>query len=266
MRRLHIFELHDHDWFPDTWRDLFTDALSFFEASMDLYAPAARLLEPVIDGEDFVIVDLCSGAGQPVVTAVAALGDDVAGRVRVVLTDKYPNVASFERLSKESGGLDVSYVETPVDALAVPDDLEGFRTLFSSLHHFDEDSARTILGDAVAKRRGIAVFEFTDRRLLPRLLVYWLPLLVRLLVKTPSIVPFRRKRILLTYLVPVIPVVLCWDGVVSCLRSYSEDELRGLVAGLGDDDYSWRVGTVGSTGPFQVTYLIGQPRTDAVDT
>jgi hypothetical protein len=67
-------------------------------------------------------------------------------------------------------------------------------------------------------------------------------------------------RLLLTYLLPVIPIVITWDGVVSNLRTYSVEELRSLVADLDDPGYAWETGTAprkGLTPPL--TYLIGYP-------
>lgn len=259
MKRIHLRELHDLSWFPSSWRDLFTDCLSRFEADKDIFAPVAGLLAPLIEGSpDFTIVDLCSGAGLPVMGVLDSLDEAVAGKVRLTLTDKYPNIAALERVSSESRG-NVSLVNRSVDALDVPGDLVGFRTLFSSFHHFDEGSARAILSDAVSKRQGIGVFEFTDRRLLSRLLYYGIPLQIWLLRNTPSFRPHRRHRILWTYVIPVVPLALCWDGVVLCLRSYSPSELRGLIDEFRDVDYSWDIGRVESTRPFRVTYLIGRP-------
>lgn len=94
MKRIHLRELHDLSWFPALWRDLFTDALFWFEADKEIYTPVAGLLLPLIESSgDFTIVDLCSGAGLPVVCVLDALDQDVTDRVRVILTDKCPNVA-----------------------------------------------------------------------------------------------------------------------------------------------------------------------------
>jgi hypothetical protein len=61
-----------------------------------------------------------------------------------------------------------------------------------------------------------------------------------------------------TYLVPVLPLVLLFDVVVSLLRIYSEPELRDLTAGL--DHYQWNIGKVrGKWLPFSIPYLIGVP-------
>ena len=51
-----------------------------------------------------------------------------------------------------------------------------------------------------------------------------------------------------------------FDDMVSCLRTYSVEELRDLTDGLGARNYHWEVGEVkGTAGPFPLTYLVGVP-------
>jgi hypothetical protein len=61
------------------------------------------------------------------------------------------------------------------------------------------------------------------------------------LAVTPAIRPFRWSRLFWTYLVPAVPAVVLFDGVVSCLRTYTPGELRALTRGLDADGY--RVGS-----------------------
>ena len=69
-----------------------------------------------------------------------------------------------------------------------------------------------------------------------------LPVPVRVLLSVPFIRPFRWSTLLWTYLVPVLPIVLLLDSIVSVLRMYNAEELRGLTTGL--DNYRWSIGTV----------------------
>jgi hypothetical protein len=174
------------------------------------------------------------------------------------LTDRYPNIQAFERARRLSHQA-VTYHAEPVDATRVPSALPGFRTMFTAFHHLRPDQARAVLADAVTKGEGIAVFEPGQRS---RLTLLLLPLLLgtplRVLVATPFIRPFRWSRLLWTYLVPVVPLVLLFDSIVSVLRWYSVQELRDLTAGL--DRYRWDIGTVRSKPiPFPITYLLGVP-------
>lgn len=258
VRRHQLIELHEMPWFPDVWRDLVTDFLSFFFRVFRPYRVAAPVLAEALEqsGTEH-IVDLCSGAGAPVLSLLPVL-EELGGAPRsVTLTDLYPNRGAF-RAAADGGRGVVIGVEVPVDATDVPAELIGFRTLFTSFHHFSPADARKILADARLKREGIGIFEFTERNLMLWLIpVLLIPLVVA--VCTPFIRPLTWRRLLWTYVVPVVPLVAGWDGLVSNLRSYTRDELLELADAKGRDDYRWRTGRVRSLGLSSVTYLVGWP-------
>jgi hypothetical protein len=143
----------------------------------------------------------------------------------------------------------------------VPAHLRGFRTLFSSFHHFKPGEASEILSDAAARREGIGIFEFTQRSPLAFLRMLLSPLW--LLLTAFLIKPFHWRRVCWTYLIPVMPLMALWDGVVSNLRTYSCGELDELSRGLGGDGYTWESGILTSTAGVRITYLIGCPQAPA---
>lgn len=255
--RVQLFEIEDQSWCPGVIRDAMTDFLRFLMETFAPYRGAAAILARArAETGDESIVDLCSGGGGPwldLIHRTAAAG----GRTpRVRLTDWFPNRAAFARLREASGGAIEGDAE-PVSAMAVPTRLVGFRTLFTALHHFRPGDAHAILADAVRARRGIAVFEVTRRTPLALLGAMFLPLLV--LLFTPFIRPFRWSRVLWTYLVPVLPLAVWFDGTVSCLRTYTAEELVELVADLREG-FEWEIGTVRSAPlPSRVSYLVGLP-------
>lgn len=255
MRRLQLFEIHEMPWFPTLWRDLVTDFLSFFFRVFKPYACSAQLLAEGLEGAaSDRIVDLCSGAGAPVLSVLAS---GALNTHSVTLTDLYPNVTAFRAAVAAGGGL-ITCVETPVDATDVPANLKGFRTLFTAFHHFPPAQAERVLANAQKNGEGVAIFEFTERNLwlwtIPVLLI---PLMVA--VSTPLIRPFSWHRLLWTYVIPVVPLVAMWDGLVSNLRTYSPAELHTLADALHGPAYRWRCGRVRSIGLGRVTYLVGWP-------
>jgi len=139
----------------------------------------------------------------------------------------------------------------------VPPDLKGFRTLFNAFHHFDPNAAREVLTDAVGRRQGIGVFELVERSWVWFVALLFFPLFAWAV--TPFIRPFRLSRLLWTYLLPVVPLSFAIDGLLSCLRSYSLNELRGLADGY-EASYDWESGHAPSCGGSRVTYLIGLPK------
>ncbi len=182
----------------------------------------------------------------------------------MTLTDRFPNAAAFALASRRFPGV-VDVRHEPVDAAQVPPDLVGLRTIFSAFHHFPPDVGRAIIADAVRQGRAIAIFEATQRTAAALAAMLCTPLLVWLL--TPLIRPRTPTRLLLTYLLPVVPAIVLFDGVVSCLRSYTVEELRALVAQVeGADGYHWEVGAErAATSPLKITYCVGVPRSTAYE-
>ena len=261
MRRIHAIEIHEQDWCPATLRDAATDYLQFTANVGNTYAGIVpRLREAMRATGSRQVLDLCSGAGGPWSRLRDALSEGLEQPLRVRLTDLHPNRVALRRLERDAR---VEFEIQPVSATQVPEDLPGFRTLFGAFHHFRPRDARAILQDAARRGRGIAVFEPVERSALAILAISFAPLIA--LLVTPFIRPFRWSRLLWTYLVPLLPPLILFDGIVSCLRTYSPDELRELVAGVDAPDYVWEIGTAPVRGsPLPVTYLIGVPRRDPV--
>ncbi len=198
------------------------------------------------------VVDLCSGGGGPWIDwLLSAVSQPVQS---VILTDKFPNIDTANK-NIPTG---LTYWTESVDATEVPIQLLGFRTLFTSFHHFKKDAARAILQDACENGQPIGVFEFT-RRTIPALLLMLLAI-VPVWIAVAQMRPVKFSRIVLTYLIPVIPFVVTFDGFVSCLRTYSPSELLTMVNGAEFAGFEWKAGiTEGSAFGFPVTYLIGSP-------
>jgi hypothetical protein len=255
VRRVHLIEIHEKSWCPASLRDAATDYLQLTATLGSLYANLAPILSRALDRAGTRrIVDLCSGGGGPWFRLHARLEED--GAVDVLLTDKFPNDSAMRRARELiPGGMEFS--ATPVDASDVPADLQGFRTLFAAFHHFRPEEARAVLEDAVRARQGIGVFEPLARSAASMSGMLFAPLLSMLI--TPFIRPFRLSRLFWAWLVPALPLIVFFDGVVSCWRSYTQSELRELTAPF--DGYTWEIGEVGVRGvPVPVTYLIGLPR------
>jgi SAM-dependent methyltransferase len=256
MRRIHAFELEDQPWLPRLIRDYATDFLQFMLDATDAYGPVAPLVTRSLKAcGTRRVVDIGSGGGGPWFRLVERVRAE-AGPVEVVLTDLYPSRNAAERVRARSGG-EIRHHETPVDALRMPGELDGFRTLFTALHHFRPAEARAILAGAVRGGHGVGVFEFSERSVRGVLMTLVSPLLV--LLATPLIRPFRWSRLFWTYAVPVVPLVVLWDGVVSALRTNTPEEMEALGR-VASDGCVWSAGRAKGRAPVAVSYLIGVPR------
>ncbi len=262
MKRIHLFEFTDQPWYPQTFRRIQTDYLQFVTTLGAGHKNLVPLFQRALShaGTDQVL-DLCSGGAGPWLRLQKHL-EQAGTPVRVQLSDRYPSPEAIEKWAGDSRR-EIEYLPEPVDARQAPPHLKGMRTLFEGFHHFKPDQARAILQDAVDQRAAIGIFEASLLPPMAPVLLLLAPIttLLSYLALTPFIQPRAWWRFLWTYLVPLVPLATCWDGVISLLRVYSVDELKALTETIAAPDYTWEIG-VESTGTpvFAFTYLVGYPR------
>jgi hypothetical protein len=254
LKRLHLFELEDQPWFPSTVRDLATDYLQFIQTRFRIDRAMAPLIRRALERSGARrIVDLCSGGSGPLLLLVKDLAAE-GMTLQATLTDLYPNAPAFSRIAGASDGL-ITFEPLPVDARHVPAHLAGLRTIFNGFHHLRPSDARAVLHAAASARQPIAILEVSERSLrsLPVILA---PLGVW--IATPFMRPFLWRRLVWTYLLPMVPLTCFWDGVVSQLRAYTPAELRSLSE--GSEPMHWEAGQLPiAGGRGRLTYLVGFP-------
>ena len=251
MRRLHLFEFGDQQWFPQVLRDAETAYLVVAYRLLPLARLWAERISTVLDpGEPAEIVDLCSGSGGAMPLIIGEL-EARGHKARARLTDLYPNL-------KSASHPHILWLAEPVDATRVPPRLGGVRTMFSAFHHFRPDSAKAILKDAFDRRRAICIFESGPGTLLGLISMVGVPLAVLALM--PLVRPFRWAYLVFTYLIPLMPLIVFWDGIVSMLRIYSPEQMKDLTHNLQAPDYAWEISRIQVRGiAGGLPYLIGRP-------
>ncbi|MBN1874100.1 MAG: hypothetical protein JXA33_07705 [Anaerolineae bacterium] len=261
MKRVHLFEFMDLPWYPHLFRHIQTDYLQFVTTlgagHQNLVPLFAKALHHAGTTE---IVDLCSGGTGPWIHLQEYFKEaDLC--INIKLTDKYPSPEAVQMWSN-TARQGIEYLSEPVDATDVPGHLKGMRTLFEGFHHFKPEQARSILRDAVEKRVAIGIFEASLKPPLGPILLLLAPIttFMSYLFLTPFIKPRTLSRFLWTYLIPIVPLATCWDGVISLLRVYSPQALQELTAPLQREDYVWEIGQASTETPlFVFTYLVGYP-------
>lgn len=257
-RRLHGIELLDIPRCPRVVRDGALDYLQFIIRAGRAYAPVVPLLARTLAARRIEsIVDVCSGGGGPWPDLRAKLVQAGAPNgLQVTLTDLYPNIEAFRMNSLVDSNVDGVAESIDIERAEIP--LSGLRTSFSSFHHFDEPTAERVLRNLAQNSEGVFIAEITERRALSMAFMLLAPLLVWL--ATPCLRPFTWSRLLFTYLIPAIPFVVCYDGIVSCFRTYSPREFETLLTAVADLNYEWQVGRLTPRGQLPVTYVLGLPK------
>ncbi|MFB6346574.1 MAG: class I SAM-dependent methyltransferase [bacterium] len=257
MKRLHLIEFGDQEWVP---RAAHMGGLEILRAGAQYSRLTDYLGDLLIDISKTTgrtqILDLCSGAGGPLPYAIksaAESGHELSG----VLTDKFPDPDVMREASTLSGGR-LKAIEESIYATDVPDDLSGIWTMFNSLHHFKPDVAGQILRDAARKNDPFLSVEFAGCHPLNILSVACLApasLLLR-----PFLRPVNLQRWFYTYVVPLIPAGVLFDGLVSCLRIYNIDEMKELTDDIDGMEWDFGYEKPGGRFPGYITYLKGIPK------
>jgi hypothetical protein len=255
MQRIDLPEIEDWRGCPAWVRDAMTGYLqTVIELSRPYAVVAGHLAALLRERGTPKVVDLASGAGGPWPLLLDALrGEGV--EAEVTLTDLNPNLRAAGELERATG---VTYHREPVSALAVPSSLPGVRTMFTGLHHFDRQDLATILRSAQEARVPFLAAEATHRSPRGILVTLLIPLLVLLLM--PRVKPRRIVPLVLTYLPPVLPLLIGWDGLASTLKTYRAEELESVVAEIREPAYDWSVQEISvPRAPIPVTLLVGRP-------
>lgn len=260
LPRVQGFEFNDSERAPGFVRETIVESLSrtlrWGRMLSELVRPFRRFL--AVSGASEVL-DLCAGAAGPATILASEMRRAGDTPPRFLLTDLFPRVDAWEAARAEHPG-DIDFVAEPVDATRIPAALGAgrARTIINAFHHFPPEVASALLADAVRGSAGVFISESFDRN--PLRFLPFAPAGLAALAANPVLA--RRDRLAkaaFTYLTPLALGISAWDGIVSTLRVYSEDELREMVAPLGDG-FEWEYGTY-RFAPFgKGTYFFGVPR------
>ena len=253
MKRKNLPEFLDQTGLPSWLRDSMTGYLQAgFEVNNPYTAVAPILIEMLRDVNPRAVLDLASGAGGPwpfLIRQLAAQGVEL----EVTLSDLYPS-----QRSAPAGMNGLSYFPEPLSALDIPASWRQMRTIFTGLHHFDRAAIQKILRSAQSAKAPFLGAEATQRSLRGVLVTLFVPILALFLM--PRVKPRNALSLLLTYLPPVLPLLIGWDAFASTFRTYRLEEWQAVILELEEPDYSWTVKELKTNrSPIPVTVIVGHP-------
>jgi hypothetical protein len=238
--RLQLFEFNDHPLAPLALRETIVEALSraldWGHVLQGLADPFAAFLAQAGSSE---VLDLCAGAGGPAEILASEFRRSGRKPPKFLLTDLHPHPevwAAMKRKDPEA----IDFIPESVDATAIPPGLGHgrVRMIINALHHLPPQVAGDVLRGACADAPGVFVSEAFERHPLGVLPIF--PMALPALLYTPIASP--RRRLTKLAILPLSFAAGTWDGFVSTMRVYSEEELRAMVAPVGDG-FEWSYGT-----------------------
>lgn len=259
MKRIHLVEIEDLHWFPDSLRQCMTRLIIVMHRLLGSQHELAELISRALNHANKpAIIDLCSGSGGPMIEVFNILKTQTRlQNLTLTLTDLYPHQETADRINSE-GDSGITYLTKSVNAADLDVEEVGVRTMICSMHHMRPEVARNILSDARANRQPICLFEISDNSF--PIWLWWMVMPMNLLMAffiTPLVKPMTWQQLVFTYLVPIIPICFAWDGAVSNARTYTLADMDELLNGLQTSDYVWEKGQAG--GMLKKLYLLGLP-------
>lgn len=259
FRRRHLVELHEQPWFPEVWRDLFRTGLGKAFVLAGVSNQTSRILASYIGAHrPAEVLDLCSGSGEFSLDSwrrALSAQDGPPPPSQLVLSDLYPTPQRWKALDPDG-----RHIDSPVDIQELGGGVPRAWMMLNTLHHFRPEELRAFLRRAAESADSVVLVDRDARTFREMLFTVFVVPIAAALVTAFLIRPFRIHNVLWSLIFPVIPFVAMLDGIVSNLRSYTVEELRGLVAGA-PDAFTWRVGAIpGEKGAPSMVYLLGARR------
>ncbi|MBR09407.1 MAG: hypothetical protein CMP48_17190 [Rickettsiales bacterium] len=256
MKRLHLFEFEDFPWFPDFLRVCLTNYIVTFHRLLDSATNLSELLKDLISRTgSHEVVDLCSGAGGPMPWVHERLVAEFPD-LKLTLTDLYPNSDALKAFAQTGP---ISYQKESVNAARVSQDMIGIRTMVCSMHHMKPEVLKDILADAQNAKQPFLGYEISDNSF-PKW-IWWIGLpfnIISVFLITPLVRPMTWQQLVFTYLIPVLPILIAWDGAVSNARTYTLEDMDILLNDLPAADYHWEKGALPGKGGKKL-FLKGIP-------
>jgi hypothetical protein len=237
----HLFEFMDLQWLPQGLRATIRDIL---ECGNSLpFRPynrwvADEVLQTAREGKYKRIVELAAGTA-PISRLLAK--DLRSQGLRFIVCDGNPDIPAYQALEKAHPGT-ISAQSTALD-FSKPQqwEPETLLVLSTAFHHISRPMRSSVLGSLMSSADRVLIFEPLRKTLLSFLLVIGggvvAPLLPIRFIRRPE----RFRRFLWCWVIPVAPFLFCWDGFVSCLRQWTEDEWRAELEKLSGSHLSSRV-------------------------
>lgn len=224
IKRFHLFEFCDQPWVKGWMREGFMDCL----ATMYRFSnPYGKFSEYILENlHEDTVYDLATGTGESIEPFLKFLHEHHTDHdIKIIGTDLFPNPEILTHIKGQYPHFD--YIEHPINALNPPEGDNASYLMFTGFHHFKPDEATAMIQTCLSKGKSLTILELTRRY---GLFSYIFSVLsVFILMPTPFFAKKWRWQKFVFSLIPVIPFMVGFDGVVSNLRTYTKTELEQLA-------------------------------------
>lgn len=226
MKRKQITQIINVGWFPKFLKTLIAEFLSWFVVKVNATKPFIPVIEDVLNKTNHNrIINIEFNVGAGIETVKPFLKDDV--------TVDSIHITNFNTSEK------------------------GVYLFVNSFHQLNSEKAKKILQDIVDSGNPVVVVEGNNDSLWQIVgMTVFVPLTV--LLTAFFVKPFRISRIIFTYLIPILPIIIVIDGCIALLKLYNPTDLLELTSSLERNNYEWKAGKNDNGRGGKIMYLTGR--------
>lgn len=225
MKRKQIAQIMNLSWFPKPIKKLVSEFLDWFVVRVNATKPFIPLIEAVLEKtqtKKIINIEFNIGAG----------------------------IETVKPFLKE----DITVASIPISKFNTNE--KGLYLFVNSFHQLNSAEARRILQRIADSGNPVVVVEGNNDSLWQIVgMTIFVPLTV--LLTAFFIKPFRFSRIILTYIIPILPVIIVIDGCIALLKLYNPSDLLALTSSLNAEHYEWKAGKSDNGRGGKIIYLTG---------
>ena len=229
---MRLIEFGDLEWVP-RWYDIYLREFLFFYYKLygyyKLWTPALKDFFCKVPSK--VYLECCSGSGEVLPLIIDHYFKKYplmngALPPKFLLSDLKPDSNFIQKKQDLKKGL-FQYIESPLDATNIPSKWNHPRIFINSFHHLNPEIAEKAILNGSAE--GLIILEYVNTSILGFFSVFLGSLSIFFLL--PFVVKLRDLpvMVLFTYFIPIFPLMVLWDGIVSCLHVYKEKDFVQIL-------------------------------------
>jgi hypothetical protein len=225
------FEFMDLAWLPDSLKETLREVLdcALSKPFRSYYDIVVEQISDRVSGDPGITAIAELGAGTGPLTARLAADPKRPPRLKLILCDLYPHLQAFQDLQAHYPDT-VRPVWEPVDFSRTVNFPAGTYVVVSAaFHHVPPNARRSALG-VLSAFQGMIV-EPIHKKFVPICLAW---IIIFPALATPFLLLGRRsgtvRRFFWCYIVPLAPLMIVWDAVISCLRCWARSEWAEAIA------------------------------------
>jgi len=226
---MRLFEFGDLSWVPQIYHYYLRVYLIFFIKFVGYDKMWAKQTQTFIAQNDASsIMEYGSGSGEPLMRMVSQLNCEKAKSLSYTMSDIKPLPEFVNKVNTEAPD-NFTYIETSIDAANNKPQDEQSVIFINSFHHLSPKVAHNVIKNNLENGNEMLILEYVRNNFLAYVSMLGGVLIVLLTAPFVSKLKHLPLTIFFTYIVPLFPLMMLWDGLISCRRAYSSDFFNNVA-------------------------------------